>query len=556
MSVVVNPGFALLAAALIIAALPIGRRRVAVLAIGLGATAALLLTPTFGVYGQWRLMGLSMSLYRLDALSAWFGLIGVVAAAALIVAVARAGARLEAAALTAFCGAALTAVFSGDLAMFFLGWQLAALSACALVWAGRTETARQTALIVFTQQSLAGALLLTAAAAAAALQGAAAFDRFEPGAFAGALTLAAILLTAGAPLVHLSVRDGIAQAGPGGFVALAAITPLLVGYGVTRGFAGDGILVWIGAVMALAPALPALIDRAPRRILAYLMFSEIGMILMAAGFGGAQGLTGAAILAAVSCMANLTLALGILVSEARAQPFGRDAPFALGAIFIACIAIAGAPGLGGHIALVATLDAASRDGAVWPGVLICIASAGVLAPIAIRLGTRLVDISPASVGRGDPNPQMLAAMAAGAAFVLFVGLAPNWAIGFIDPGLELEPYAFDRWILSAQLFGGAVATLALLARRGLYPLDTPTPVPDLDRFFTRWDFSRAIGPVGAQLGVLDRAVHEAVAPLTRVARETPVREDNLGRDEHVMLWLLAVALWLVFILGVAFVALA
>ncbi len=549
MTAAFNPGFALLVAALTIAALPIGRGRVATLALGLAAAGVCLLSPSFGVYGQLRLMGLSIALYRLDALSAWFGLVGLIAAAALIVAVARAGARLEAAALTAYCGGVLTAIFSGDLAMFFLGWQLAALAVCALVWAGRTETARQTALVVFTQQSLAGALLLTAAAAAAALQGAAAFERFEPGAFAGLLTLAAVLLTAGAPPVHLSVRDGIARAGPGGFVALAAITPLLVGYSAARGFAGETGLITLGAVMALAPVLPAMIDRAPRRMLAYLMFSQIGMILMAAGFGGAEGLIAAGVFAAVACMSNLTLALAILIYEARAQAFGRDAPFALGAIGIAVAGIACVPGFGGHVGFVAAMDAASREGALWQGVLVCVTVAGALLPIAVRLGARLIDLSPAAVGRGDPNPQMLAALATGAVFVMFCGVAPAWTAGMLQPGLELHAYGFDRLIMSAQVVGGAAAALAILSRWGLYPLNSASPTPDIDRLFPNWDIARAIVP----FGVIDKAVHDAVAPLTRAASGDHPPQDQGVSGDNASLNLIALGLMTAFGLAWALV---
>ncbi|MDP3491826.1 MAG: Na(+)/H(+) antiporter subunit D, partial [Hyphomonadaceae bacterium] len=165
-AVTINPGFYLIVAALLVAvAKDAFTRAVALIGGPLLALMAMLYPPVSGADVSRELfLGFELSLYRPDSLSLIFGL-GFVLAAALggIYSLHRRD-RLQDAAGLVYAGAALGAVFAGDLITLVMFAELATLASALLVFAARTGPAYRAGMRFLTIQIIAG-LLLTAGAA-------------------------------------------------------------------------------------------------------------------------------------------------------------------------------------------------------------------------------------------------------------------------------------------------------------------------------------------------------------------------------------------------------
>ena len=85
----------------------------------------------------------------------------------------------------------------------------------------------------------------------------------------------------------------VPEATPTGTVFLSAFTTKMAIYALARGFAGADLLIPIGVVMALFPAVYAMIEDDLRRLLSYSLISQLGMMVVGVGIGTPLALNGA-----------------------------------------------------------------------------------------------------------------------------------------------------------------------------------------------------------------------------------------------------------------------
>ena len=95
------------------------------------------------------------------------------------------------------------------------------------------------------------------------------------------------------PLLHNWLIDAYPESTPVGTVFLSAFTTKTAVYALARGFAGEELLIYIGAIMTIFPVFFAVIENDLRRVLSYSMINQIGFMVVGIGVGGALGINGA-----------------------------------------------------------------------------------------------------------------------------------------------------------------------------------------------------------------------------------------------------------------------
>jgi len=474
-------------------------------------------------------LGLEISLYRTDSLSLIFAL-GFVLAAVLggIYSLHRRD-RLQDAAGLVYAGAAIAAVFAGDLVTLAVCWELTALASSLLVFASGGRDSLPAGMRYLMMQILSGVLLISGVAMTGLAEGSfilSEIGRLQDGVLVGVfdldapgtlLILAAVGIKAGFPLVHTWLQDAYPNTTETGAVVMSAYTTTLAVYVLARGFAGLDALIWIGAVMTIYPIFFAVLENDLRKVLAFSTNNQIGFMVCAVGVGTPLALNGAAAHAVAHIVFKglLFMAMGAVwmrTGSTRATDLGglhRTMPFTALFCLIGAASISALPLLSGFASKSMIMSSVhSGEGLMLIWLMLLFASAGVLEHSGIKI-PYFAFFSHDSGRRPEEAPfNMLLAMGLSAGLCLSIGISPAWfyeLLPYRDVAREYlvqDLFTLEHILTQLQLLAFAVLAFLLLKRAGLYPPEAPGIILDVDWVWRRgWPL--AAGPVRAPvLGVL------------------------------------------------------
>jgi multicomponent Na+:H+ antiporter subunit D len=377
----------------------------------------------------------------------------------------------------------LAGVFlTGDLFNLYVFMELAILSSLPLVAMARRPVSAEAAFKYAVLSALGSTLLLVSVAMVYAgvgtLNMADIARRVHQGAAGPLMEVAAaifffvFLLKAAVFPVHFWQPDAHSAA-PAPISAMLSGVLVKVGiYGIVRleqlllpGAAVLDLLVPIGAVAALFGGLAALANRDLKRLLAYSTISNMGLIVLALGWGGTLGLTAGLVHVVNHAMVKATLFLaGGYVAErvdehrmARLGGVAALSPAAATAFGVAGLGIAGLPPIAGFTSKLALLQAGTAAGS-WIGLTALVAAS------ALGLAYPLRAFLEVFWGRGsselterwrDGNVHAAATLAPLllAALILLLGLWPQPLFTLVSAAVaEIEHPA--RYIESVLADGG------------------------------------------------------------------------------------------------------
>ena len=251
-----------------------------------------LLTVETGTVVEYQLMELTLMPYRVDELSLLFGYIFHIGAFITILFSLHLKDTLQHVSGLLYAGAAVGAVFAGDLFTLFIFWEILGLSSAFLIWASRDETSVAAGIRYLVFQVLSGVLLMAGALWMWLETGSLIFEEIgldAPGAW---FIFFAFGIKCGFPFLHNWITDGYPAATATGTVFLCCFTTKVAIYAMARGFPGTEALVYIGAFMACYPIFFAVIENDLRRVLAYSMINQLGFMVCGIGIGTALALNG------------------------------------------------------------------------------------------------------------------------------------------------------------------------------------------------------------------------------------------------------------------------
>jgi multicomponent Na+:H+ antiporter subunit D len=499
-----------------------GRARAAwLLALPAAAFVWLLLLP-HGEHGRFELLGYTLTTMRVDRLSLLFGYIFAIALfLGAIFSLHVEDATQHVAALV-YGGAAMGAVFAGDLLTLFVYWELAAVSSVLLVWARRSDRAYGAGMRYVVIQLGSGMLLLAGAALHLGAGGPLEFGHIGLESAGGLLMLGAFGVKCAFPFLHNWLQDAYPEATETGTVVLSAFTTKLGIYALARGFAGTEELVWIGAAMAAFPIFYAVIENDLRRVLAYSVNNQLGFMVVGIGIGTELALNGAVAHAFADILFKMLLfmsmgAVLLRTGTVNGTDLGglyKSMPFTAGFCIVGAASISAFPLFSGFVTKSMVMAAAAGEGYVITWLILLFASAGVFHHAGIKIPYFAFFAHDSGIRCREAPPHMLVAMALAAALCIGIGSFPAALYAILPHPVDYVPYTVTHVLDQLQLLVFSALAFAVLMRTGIYPPELRSVNLDFDWIYRRLgrDLARASAPaVSSGLAACGEAARDLYA---------------------------------------------
>lgn len=487
-----NPGLIIVLGALLVPFLPNPVRAVYMLALPVVAFVHLAGLPA-GELAQIRLFDLELVTTRVDKLSFLFAAAFLIATFLAVLYALHVEGWVELVAGLLYAGSAVGAVLAGDLITLFIFFEMTAISSVFLIWSRGTPEAQAAGLRYLIIQIGSGVILLAGILFHYRDTGGIAFGPMSVETTAGLLVLIALAIKGAFPLLHTWVKDAYPAATVSGTVILSAFTTKLAIYALARSYAGTEILIAIGSVMAVFPILYAIVANDLRRVLAYALIGQLGIMVVGVGIGSDLAVNGAVAhaTAGIFYFALLFMAMGAVLHRtgtAKASELGglyRSMPYTAAFAILGALSIAAAPLFAGFVSKSLVLSAAGKAGLFWPWLAMLVASGAVVVHTAAKV-PYFAFFGADSGKRCEEAPfHMIAAMSLAAGMCLAAGLFPSTLYGLLPHSVKYEPYTVDHIVTQLQLLAFALLAFVILVKMGVYPIASRSIVLDTDWFYRR-----------------------------------------------------------------------
>lgn len=489
------PGLLLILAALPVTVLRGPLRAIWMLALPVVAFAIIYTLPDGSHYAL-TAFGQQLELLRVDSLSKVFGYVFVIALFLGVIYSLHVGPSTEHVAGMVYAGAAIGAVFAGDLISLFVYWELTAIASVFLILARGTEAALGAAMRYLIIQVGSGVLLLAGLIVRWHETGSIEFGLIGLDGAGGVLILLAFGIKAAFPLLHNWLQDAYPNATPTGTVMLSAFTTKLAIYALARGYAGTEELIWIGAVMTAFPIFFAVVENDLRRVLAYSLNNQLGFMVVGVGIGTELALNGAAAHAFTHIIYKALLLMSAgsvlyMTGKRKCTDLGglfRTMPVTALAGIVGALAISSFPFTSGFISKSMINQAAADDHITLAWFVLTAASAGVFLHAGIKFPWFVFFQKDSGLRPSDPPAFMRWPMWLFAFFCIGLGVFPGPLYSILPYPVDYVPYTASHLVSQFQLLlfaGLAFFVMLPLMKRTL------TISLDFDWFYRR--FGTALG---------------------------------------------------------------
>lgn len=485
--------FLFIAAAFLLLALPKGPLRAALLLLVPLIAGAQVWSLPEGTYGQFDLLGLTLDTMRVDKLSRIFALIFCIAAFLGNLYAWHVRDTVQQLAALLYAGAAIGAVFAGDLITLFIYWEATAITSVFLIWARRTEGAYHTGMRYLIIQITSGVILLAGTALLYRETQSIAFEAMTLGSLGTWLIFISFGMKCAFPLLHNWLQDSYPAATVTGTVILSAFTTKLAVYSLARGFAGTEILIYIGAVMTLFPIFFAEIENDLRRVLAYSLNNQLGFMVVGIGVGTEMALNGTAshAFAHILYKALLFMSVGAVLfrtGTSKASELGglcRTMPRTAIFCLIGAASISAFPLFSGFVTKSLILDETANEHYPIIWAILVFASAGVLSHSGIKIPYFTFFSHDSGLRPKEAPVHMQLAMGITAFICIFIGVYPDTLYALLPYEVEYHPYTMAHVVGQLQLLCFALLAFAVLMRSGIHPPEIRAVNLDIDWIYRR-----------------------------------------------------------------------
>ena len=481
----------------------------------------------------WDLQGavVSLSLFdysltpvRVDKLSLLFGLIFHIVAFLSAIYAAHVRDTMQQVAALAYAGAAIGAVFAGDLITLFVFWELTAITSVFLIWASRTERSYSSGMRYLIIHVTSGVLLLAGALIHFQATGSLAFDHLGLHSLGTTLIFLAFGIKCAFPLLHNWLQDAYPEATITGTVFLSSFTTKLAIYALARGFADTPILIVIGAVMTIFPIFFAVVENDLRRVLAYSLNNQLGFMVVGIGIGTPLALNGAASHAFAHLLYKslLFMSMGAVLDRTgtcKASRLGglyRSMPWTTAFCIVGAMSISAFPLFSGFVTKSMVLSAAAEHHLTIAFIALLFASTGVLEHSGIKIPFFAFFAHDSGIRCKEARPNMLIAMAFSAALCIGIGVYRAPLMALLPYDVEYAAYTPTHVLTQLQMLVFAILAFVVLMRSGLYPKELAAINLDSDWFYRRFVPRIWAGATGALQSARDAIIRVGEGPLRRV----------------------------------------
>ncbi|NCF88082.1 MAG: Na(+)/H(+) antiporter subunit D [Verrucomicrobiaceae bacterium] len=436
-----------------------------------------------------------LTFLRVDKLSKAFGYIFTINATAAFIYAFHVKDNSQHVSALLYIGSALGAVFAGDLISLYIFWEIMAVASTMLILARRTKRAYGSAFRYVLLHILGGLFFLSGIVITYHHSGSLAFDKFDPETMKHAgswMILLGFLVNAAAPPFSAWLSDAYPEATVTGSVILSAYTTKTAVYTLIRGYPGWDILIAIGCAMAVYGIIYALLENDMRRILAYSIINQVGVMVCAVGIGTAICLDGAVAHAFCHIIYKslLWMSAGAVlyrVGKSKCTDLGglyKSMPWSLWLGCIGALAISAVPLTSGFTSKTMIIAGAGYEHLFWPWMILEIASAGVFLHAGIKF-PYFVFFAKDRGHRVEEAPKaMIVGMAILAFFCIALGVYPQPLYNILPNhgAYEFSAWKFEKFVHQMQLLLLSALTFFVWIK---WLKRTDTIVLDTDWFYRR-----------------------------------------------------------------------
>jgi multicomponent Na+:H+ antiporter subunit D len=451
--------------------------------------AVMIITPFIAAYGIYSLgdgytlnvtlMNFELSPIRIDKLSMMFGYLFCIATLLANIYALYHKDTIQHFAAQAYAGSAVGAVFAGDMLTLFIFWELMVLTSSVLIFARRTEASMNAGIRYLVIQIISGLLLLSGIVIYYQSIGNLDFNHIgldAPGAW---FFFLAFGIKSAFPFLHNWLTDAYPEATESGTVFLASFTTKAAIYTLARSFAGEEILIYIGAIMAFFPIYYAVIENDLRRVLAYSLINQLGFMVVGIGIGTDLSLNGtvAHAFSHVIYKGLLMMSMGAVLfstGEMRGSELGglyKKMPKTTIFCIIGAASISAFPLFSGFISKALVMSAALTEGYYGVWLILLFAAAGVFhhAGIKIPFFAFFAHDSKHIKTANEAPKNMLIAMAMGSALCILIGVFPGFLYSMLPWEMEYTAYDTTHVLTQLQLLFFSALAFVWLKLANIYP---------------------------------------------------------------------------------------
>ena len=430
---------------------------------------------------------------RIDTLSLVFATIFHIAAFVVALYSLHVRDTMQHVAMLVTAGAAIGAALAGDLITLFVFWEVTAVATVFLIWARRTEHAYAAGMRYLIIQMGSGLLLLFGTILLARETGSVEFSQMQLGSVATWAIFLGFGIKCAFPLLHNWLQDAYPEATVTGTVALGSFTTKLAIYALARGFAGESLLIPIGAVMTAFPIFYAVIENDLRRVLAYSLNNQLGYMVVGIGLGTEMAINGAVAHAVNNILFKglLFMSVGAVLlrtGTAKGSELGglyKSMPWTTGFCLVGAASISAFPLFAGFVSKGMILAATAEEGhwIVW--LVLLFGSAGVFHHSGIKIPYFAFFAHDSGIRCREAPVNMLWAMGIASALCILIGVFPGLLYGMLPYPVTFIPYTLDHVVTQMQLLLFSALAFTLLMRTGIYPPELRSTNLDTDWFYRR-----------------------------------------------------------------------
>jgi len=493
MTSILPTAFIFIAAALTLGALPKGNIRGIILLVTPILAAWQIWNLPMGIFAQVEFVGHTLDMMRVDKLSRIFGLIFCLAAFLGNLYAWHVRDIVQQIAALLYAGAAIGAVFAGDLITLFFYWEGTALASVFLIWARKTEGSYHTGMRYLIIQITSGVILLAGTALLYRETGSISFELMTLSSLGTWLIFLSFGMKCAFPLLHNWLQDSYPAATITGTVILSAFTTKLAVYALARGFAGTELLIYIGAVMTLFPIFFAEIENDLRRVLAYSLNNQLGFMVVGIGIGTEMAINGTAshAFAHILYKALLFMSVGAVMlrtGTSKATELGglcRTMPRTAIFCLIGAASISAFPLFSGFVTKSLIMDETANQHYPIIWAILVFASAGVLSHSGIKIPYFTFFGHDSGLRPKEAPINMQLAMGFTAFLCIFIGVYPDPLYSLLPYEVVYKPYTMSHVIGQLQLLCFALLAFVVLMRTGIHPPEIRAVNLDVDWIYRR-----------------------------------------------------------------------
>jgi multicomponent Na+:H+ antiporter subunit D len=394
---------------------------------------------------------------------------------------------------TVYAGAAIGAVFAGDMLTLFVFWELLTISATFLILARRTQKALGAGFRYFMVHVAGGLCLLSGFVLQFYQTGSTAFDQVTLGTLGSWLMFIGIGVNCAWPLLHPWLTDAYPEATITGTVFLSAFTTKTAVYALARAFPGTEELIYIGAAMAAFPIFYAVIENDLRRVLAYSLINQVGFMVVGIGIGTALSINGAIAHAFNDILFKglLFMSMGAVMyrtGKINATDLGglyKSMPWTCAFCIVGAASISAFPLFSGFVSKSMVMEAAAHGNMRWVWFILLFASAGVFHHAGIKIPFFAFYSHDSGLRCKEAPAHMLLAMGISAALCILIGSFPQYLYSLLPYATDYQPYTTSHILAQTQLLFFSALAFTLLLLSGIYPPEIRSINVDADWIYRR-----------------------------------------------------------------------